>query len=266
MNPTHAILLTLLVPGAAHFLLGKAVRGVVALVVTAGMFFAGYALLQDRLFHAVLFQPFDLLAGLFAWVPLNLLPEAPNLGCSIVAKLLNADPQAPAELAERMRMLRLPRDHEHVGFFLTGGSGIVACLFAADAQGLALGQAPARRNRALLAGLSWLLPGAGHYLIGQKDKGVLMGAAVVLMFALGLWFSDGLGVDRAHHSAYWIVQSLFGGGALLASLGFGQLELSDPIPLRYSLGYTLAGIAGLMNLVVMIDAYTVADRGAGTAA
>ena len=58
MNPTHAILLTLLVPGAAHFLLGKAVRGVVALVVTAGMFFAGYALLQDRLFHAVLFQPF----------------------------------------------------------------------------------------------------------------------------------------------------------------------------------------------------------------
>ena len=59
MNPTSAILLSLAVPGAAHVALGNMVRGVIAFVVTVGMFFAGYAILQDRLFQVQLFQPFD---------------------------------------------------------------------------------------------------------------------------------------------------------------------------------------------------------------
>ena len=39
---------------------------------------------------------------------------------------------------------------------------------------------------ALCAGLSWLLPGLGHAKAGQKDKGLLVGAAVTIVFALGL--------------------------------------------------------------------------------
>jgi hypothetical protein len=111
-----------------------------------------------------------------------------------------------------------------------------------------------------MAGTSWLLPGSGHYLSGQQRKGFLLGGAVIAMFALGLFFSAGLAVDRGHHDAYWITQSLFGGGTLLAVLGPAQLEITDAIPLRYNLGVTLTAIAGLMNLVVMIDAYTVVDR------
>lgn len=259
MTPSNAILASLFVPGSAHVLLGKPVRGLIAFVVLVGMFFGGYAILQDRLFHAELFKPFGLIAFLFEWLPLNLLPEAPNLGPGLVAKLMHATPESAGAKDEAARMLRLARPMEHLGFWLTGSSGILACLFAADARDLAAAAPPRRTNRALAAGLSWLLPGSGHVLAGQKDKGILMGAAVVIMFAAGLAFSAGAGVDRGHHDAYWICQSMFGGGTLIAALGFGDVQIPNPIPQYYSLGYTLAAVAGLMNIVVMVDAYTVAD-------
>jgi Family of unknown function (DUF6677) len=228
------------------------------------MFVAGYAILQDRLMHVRLFQPFDAIGFLIRFVPLNLLPEAPNLGCTIAATLMN-ELSDVAGRAEEMRMFRLERPMEHLGFWLTGSSGILACLFAADAHGLALGQSPRAVSRSLAAGLSWFLPGSGHYLAGQKDKGILMGGAVILMFALGLVFSAGAAVDRGHHDAYWICQSFFGGGTFLSCFGLGQLEIPNPIPLRYSLGYTLCAVAGLMNIVIIVDAYSVVDQSEGVA-
>ncbi len=262
MTPANAILLTLLVPGSAHFVLGKPARGVVALVMCAGLFFAGWAILGDRLFHGVLFEPFEFLARITHFIPFNLLPEAPNLGCTAVASLMRDQPEGPALLNDALRMVRLPREMEHLGFFLTSASGLITCFWAADAQTLALGAPPARQNRALVAATSWLLPGSGHYLAGQRDKAFLMGGAVVLMFVFGLLLSDFVTVDRGLHNAYWIPQSLFGGGILASGLGLGALEIPDPIPQRYSLGYTMTAIAGLMDLVVMIDAYTVVDRAA----
>ena len=259
MTPSNAILATLLLPGAAHAALGKPLRGALAFLVTVGMFWCGYAILGDRVFHSVLFEPFSLLARVFEFVPLNLLPESVNLGCTIVANLLRDVPVDPSAHDEMTRALRAAQPGEHVGFFLTGCSGIVAALFAADAHGLAYGQGPRPRNRALMSGLSWLLPGSGHFLAGHRNKGFLMGGAVLVMFVLGLLFSEGLAVDRSHHDAYWIIQSLFGGGALVSALWFGPMEVTDSIPLRYNLGITLTAVAGLMNLVVMIDAYTVAD-------
>jgi len=263
MRPSHAIFATLAVPGSAHFLLGRPGRGVVAFLVTVGGFFIGYAILQDRLMQMRLFQPFDWLAVLFTALPFNLLPEAPNLGCTILATFLERLPENPDLRDEAIRMMRLPRPYEHIGFFLTSSSGILACLWAADAHGLALGQEPRKLNRAFAAGVSWFLPGSGHYLAGYRGKGLLMGGAVILMTVVGLLFSAGVTIDRGHHDAYWICQSLFGGGILASGLGLGQLEIPNPIPLRYSLGYTLTAVSGLMNLVVIVDAYTVVDRSGG---
>ncbi len=264
MTPTTAILLSLLVPGSAHAMLGKPVRALAAFAVTVGMFLVGYLILEDRLMQVRLFQPFDAIAWMIRWVPLNLLPEAPNLGCTIVASLMHELPDA-AGRAEAMRMFRLARPMEHFGFWLTGSSGLLACMFAADAHGLALSQRLREHNRAFIAGVSWFLPGSGHYLAGQKGKGLLMGGAVILVFVLGLVFSAGAGVDRGHHDAYWICQSFFGGGTLASALGLGQLEIPNPIPVRYSLGYTLTAVAGLMNIVVIIDAYSVVDQSEGVA-
>lgn len=232
------------------------------MLMCVGMFFAGWVILGDRLFHGVLFEPFDFLSHVARFVPFNLLPEAPNLGCTVAANLLRDMPDNPAAMNEALRLVRLPRELEHLGFFLTSASGLIACFWAADAQNLASASPPARQNRALVAGMSWILPGSGHYMAGQRDKAYLMGGAVIVMFLIGLIASDFVTVDRGLHNAYWIPQSLFGGGILTSGLGLGVLEIPDPIPQRYSLGYTLTAVAGLMNLVVMVDAYTVVDKAA----
>lgn len=109
------------------------------------------------------------------------------------------------------------------------------------------------------AGLSRLVPGLGHARAGQKGKGVLLGVAVTTVFALGLAFSGGHAVDRATASVWWIAQNLFGGGSLFAALFTGPLRMvAEPFDLQ--LGIVLCTVAGLMNLVVMVDAFTVAER------
>jgi Na+/phosphate symporter len=86
-----------------------------------------------------------------------------------------------------------------------------------------------------------------------------MGGAVLAMFALGLVLSEGHAVDRAAYSAWWIAQNLFGGGSLFAALVTGPLEQTKA-PLHCDAGVIFCTVAGLMNLVVMIDAFTVAER------
>ena len=86
-----------------------------------------------------------------------------------------------------------------------------------------------------------------------------MGAAVALVFALGLVFSDGHAVDRTQYGVWWIGQNLFGGGSLFAALVTGPMR-SVATPTDLDLGIVLCTVAGLMNLVVMCDAYTVAER------
>ena len=83
--------------------------------------------------------------------------------------------------------------------------------------------------------------------------------AVVVVFAFGLIVSDGHAVDRAQYSVWWIGQNLFGGGSLFASLVTGPMR-NVATPIDLDLGIVLCTVAGLMNLVVMCDAYTVADR------
>ena len=113
---------------------------------------------------------------------------------------------------------------------------------------------------------SWFLPGSGHYLAGQKDEGLLVGGAVIVMFIAALVLSNGHAVDRVDSPAYFIGTVLFGAGSLFACAVTAPLELTAPLPTFYECGATLALVAGLMNLVVILDAYTVAECGESAAA
>jgi hypothetical protein len=103
LSPTSAMGLSFLVPGAAHFMLGRRARAAVAFLTTVGTFLAGYLLLHDRIWFFELFKPFPLIKPLVDLVPINLLPEVGNTGCSILAALLR---EAQGPLADRA--MRLP--------------------------------------------------------------------------------------------------------------------------------------------------------------
>ena len=255
LAPGAAAVWSLIVPGLGHVRLGRPARAAAAFVSTVGLFWLGYAMVGVRLWFFTLFQPFAAVEVVLGYVPLQLLPESPNLGCCIVASLLRG-----GQDDDFLRLIRMPLESEHLGLFLTGASGILSCLWAADAHWLARAQRkPARVAPAAAALASWLLPGSGHVLAGQKGKGLLFAGAVVVVFAMGLWFADGHAVDRAQNKASFIGDILFGGGTLFASLLTAPLEYAS-IPDGFDLGTALCAVAGFMNLIVMIDAYTIAEQ------
>lgn len=269
LSPFQATLLSLLVPGSVHMLMGRAVRGVVALVSCVGLFVVGYSILGDRLWLFRWFPPFDFLAVLFNVFPVNMWPEWPNLGCMMIVSLLRETSSDPVIGPNLQRAMYLPVAHEQIAFFCTASSGVLSAIWSTEAYLLAShADAPVRYRRldpttAALA--TWFLPGSGHYLCGQKDKGLLVGGAVIVMFVAALLFSGGHAVDRVDSPAYFIGTALFGLGSLFASLVTAPLAISHPLPSFYECGATLALVAGVMNLVVMLDAYTIAETDQGTA-
>jgi hypothetical protein len=250
------------VPGLLQWHLGQKQQAVTAFASCTAVLFLGWVVVGERLFYWGLGVPdgqssFDN----FAHLGLPVLPEVLNLPAQVAGALMAYDGSATG-----LRMQRLPRELEHIAGWVTAASGMLAAFWAAaghwslrlrrDGDGAAA--APVA-NPALCAGLSWLVPGLGHAKVGQKDKGALMGAAVVAVFALGLVFSSGHAVDRAQYGVWWIGQNLFGGGSLFAALVTGPMR-SVETPIDLDLGIVLCTVAGLMNLVVMCDAYTIAER------
>lgn len=259
------------VPGLLQFRLGQRGRAAVALVSCLLVFFLGFALVRDRLFYYALIGaerspgadrgtavPGTMTRLASFGLPLTL-PELLNLPGTMIGSWLSFDSSNQGE-----RLWRLPRDLEHLGAFLTAASGMLAALFAADAFWLdklrrRKLQAPATMTPALAAGLSWLLPGLAHARLGQRDKGLLITGCMLLVFVIGMVASEGFAVDRAQYPVWWIGQQLFGGGAMVSALLFGPRTAEYTVN-GLELGIDLTTIAGFLNLVIMIDAYTIAER------
>ena len=56
ITPRNAAICTFLVPGLGHFLLGRPLRGILAMALCMGLFAAGYAILKDRLWFFAGYQ------------------------------------------------------------------------------------------------------------------------------------------------------------------------------------------------------------------
>jgi hypothetical protein len=111
----------------------------------------------------------------------------------------------------------------------------------------------------LLCLASWAVPGAGHLWLGRRTKGLIFLIALPLMFTIGLAIhgrlfpfdlSDPLVcleafADLAIGVPYFIA----------AALGYGQ---GDVRAVTYEYGNAFLVVAGLLNLLVVIDAYDVA--------
>jgi hypothetical protein len=111
----------------------------------------------------------------------------------------------------------------------------------------------------LLCLASWAIPGAGHLWLGRRTKGLVFLTALPVMFAIGLAIhgrlfpfdlSDPLVCLEAIADLAVGVPYL-----IAAALGYGQ---GDVRAATYEYGNAFLVVAGLLNLLVMIDAYDVA--------
>lgn len=117
------------------------------------------------------------------------------------------------------------------------------------------------RARVAMA-LAFLVPGAGHFLLGRRGRALAFFAIVTFLFTLGLAI-DG--------SLYILADSrgeLLARLASIASMGSGALYfvayLTGPhgnvLESTYEYGRTFTLTAGLMNLLLILDCW---DLGTG---
>ena len=108
--------------------------------------------------------------------------------------------------------------------------------------------------------LAWLLPGAGHLYLRRTAKGLIFLVAIGALFVLGV-ASDArlevhLGLDDIMASIVSLSQLATGLPYLAARLlGF---ESGRPTSLTFDYGITYTASAGLLNILVILDAYDTA--------
>jgi hypothetical protein len=110
----------------------------------------------------------------------------------------------------------------------------------------------------LLCLAAWAIPGAGHLWLGRR-KGLVFLIALPLMFALGLAISGRLfPIDLKEPLVTLAALAHVGIGVTYfaaSALGYGA---GDVRAVTYEYGNAFLIVAGLLNLLVVIDAYDIA--------
>lgn len=111
----------------------------------------------------------------------------------------------------------------------------------------------------LICAAAWFIPGAGHLWLGRRQKGVVFLVALAAMFACGLWL-DGRLFPFDFSQPFVALSALADIGlgfpyvlTKLAGGGTGQ-----PTAVTYEYGNTFIIVAGIMNMLVVLDAFDIA--------
>ncbi len=115
-------------------------------------------------------------------------------------------------------------------------------------------------NPYLICLAAWLLPGAGHLWLGRVQKGLIFLIALPSMFATGLWLEGRL-------FPFELGQPLVALAAL-ADVGIGVpyvvaeflgVGAGRVVAQSFEYGNAFLIVAGLLNMLVVLDAFDVAE-------
>lgn len=115
-------------------------------------------------------------------------------------------------------------------------------------------------NPLLICVAAWLVPGAGHLWLGRARKGLIFLVTLPLMFAVGLWLEGRLFPFQPAEPLVAL--------AALADIGIGipyfiakamGLGAGRVTALTYEYGNAFIIVAGLLNMLVVLDAFDTAE-------
>jgi TM2 domain-containing membrane protein YozV len=251
-RPDFAAILTWFVPGAGHVYLGRPLFGLLAFLLVEGLYFLGTRLSDGRLFEFL--EP-DLQSS-FAG---GLSPEVGNLGALVwQMKTFGFGPGIPRPWPMYI----------HLGSWLTAASGLLnACLMIhAHLQARCLDKVPRASLRpALLVLAGWIVPGLGHLLQRRIARAVAVFLLLVGLFVLGTALAGGSNLDRERHFYYWGGQFLLGAPAMVAEALHGHARITRDLP-YVDAGLVMACLAGLLNVLALLDVFGQAEARALQAA
>lgn len=125
---------------------------------------------------------------------------------------------------------------------------------------------PGPRWSLAAAFLAWLLPGLGHFVLGQPRRAVVLGTTIGTLWLSGLLIGGISVIDRQEHPAWFLGQMLiapsFAANHYRATLvrdheGTFDPAGNPPFEPAYARaqeqGTLFTSLAGLLNLLAMID-------------
>lgn len=125
-------------------------------------------------------------------------------------------------------------------------------------------RARTRRWHVDAAFAAWLLPGLGHYLLGLKQRGLILGIAIGLLWVAGCLIG---GIGGFDHHRWWFLGQMLVGPSVVVDQVHHRLRRQSlpngPLPARARFeppfgrteeqGFLYTSLAGLLNLMAIID-------------
>jgi drug/metabolite transporter (DMT)-like permease len=115
----------------------------------------------------------------------------------------------------------------------------------------------------IAAVLAWLWPGAGHLFLRQKRRGRFIMFGVLFLFVGGIFIGGVDSIDRRDDRLWFLAQGLCGPVAFAVDWVNQTKVKTLPKPEQYDaiainkpneIGTLFSAMAGLMNLIVILDA------------
>ncbi len=101
--------------------------------------------------------------------------------------------------------------------------------------------------------LAWLIPGAGHFLIKEKKRALIISITIILTFCTGLYVGS-IGIINPVGAKPWYVAQIMN-SPIVAVLGYQATTGYYPVFGRPNeIGQIYTSIAGLLNLLCIVNA------------
>lgn len=115
-------------------------------------------------------------------------------------------------------------------------------------------------SKYLISAVAWAVPGAGHLWLGRRQKGIVFLVTIPLMFVTGLLLEGRLFPFEATQPLVLLAAFADLGNGLpyfvARLLGHGDGRV---VAITYEYGNAFAIVAGLLNMLVVLDAYDIAE-------
>ena len=104
-----------------------------------------------------------------------------------------------------------------------------------------------------------LVPGLGHALLKKWDRAIVFFSSIVVLFVLGLTLQARLfGPDFSDLFSILKFTADAGSGLLFWLPWFGGVGIGDPSAYSYDFGNVFVYAAGLLNMLLVVDAFDIA--------
>jgi len=104
---------------------------------------------------------------------------------------------------------------------------------------------------------AWLVPGGGHFVLGERRRAAIIFAFVVLTFLVGLYVGS-IGVIDPVNAKPWYAAQVMNSPLVIP---LGQVAASGRYPVygrAGEIGQIYTSVAGLLNLLCVVNAIYVA--------